>query len=283
MKTCLLISAIAFATASTATHAAATSPWLPIPGQLALTLNHTVQSGETAIINKVKVPIIAITRGEASEFERSTTSLILNYGISDALALDAIIGYGDVDAGVSENDSDISDAVIGLSWRLVDEYLGALPTITTRVGVIIAGDYEDNQLASIGDGQNGLDVSLLVGKQLTGAFALSAEVGHQNRNGDVPDAFYYSVTASYSFLEKLSASIGYSVHEYAGDLDLNDPEFSANPRYKQVRAQNRTAKIGLNYSLAGNQALALNLGTTIDGRNTVDDDTIIGLSYTYGF
>lgn len=283
MKTCLLISAVAFATASTTTLAAATSPWLPIPGQLALTLNHTVQSGETALINKIKIPIDAITRGEASEFERSTTSLILNYGISDALALDAIIGYGDVDAGVSENDSDISDGVIGLSWRLVDEYLGALPTITTRVGVIIAGDYEDNQLASIGDGQNGLDVSLLVGKQLTGSFALSAEVGHQNRNGDVPDAFYYSVTASYSFLEKLSASIGYSVHEYAGDLDLNDPEFSANPRYKQVRAQNRTAKVGLNYSLAGNQALALNLGTTIDGRNTVDDDTIIGLSYTYGF
>lgn len=282
MKTCLLISAVAFATASLTAVAESTSPWLPIPGQLTLTINHTAQSGDSAYIGKTEIPVIDITGGEASDYDRNTTSLILNYGISDALAIDAVIGYGDVDAGVSESDSDISDAIIGVSWRIVDEYIGALPTITARVGVIIAGDYEVDQVSSIGSGENGIDVSLLVGKQLTNSISVSAEIGHQNRNGEVPDASYYGVNANYSFLEKWGVNIGYSVKEHGGDLDIGGEGFSP-ARFPEIRAEVSLAKVGLNYSIASNQGIALNFAKTVDGRNVVKDDTIIGASYTYAF
>lgn len=282
MKTCLLISSVAFATASMTALAESTSPWLPIPGQLSLTLNYTQQSGDSSYINQTDVPVIEITGGEAEEFERTTTSLIINYGISDSVALDAVIGYGEVDAGVSSNDSDRSDAIIGLSWRIVDEDFSILPTITTRVGAIIGGDYAVDQLASIGDGQNGLDVSILLGQNITNTFAINAEIGHQTRDGNIPDATYYGVNLSLYVLDKIGLNIGYSVNEYGGELDLAGPGFTP-ARFQEVRAERSLAKAGINYSFANNHGIAVNYATIVDGRNTIKDDSIVGVSYTYAF
>ena len=42
-------------------------------------------------------------------------------------------------------------------------------------------------------------------------------------------------------------------------------------------------KLGLGWAVAGNQGLALILAKTTSGRNTVKDDQVTGLSYTYAF
>jgi hypothetical protein len=266
-----------------AVFAEGASPWLPIPGQLSLGINHTQQSGDSAYIGGMKLPLSAITSGAASKYKRSTTQLRFGYGLSDALAIDATIGYGKVRVGAADNDSGLTDSTVGISWRALDEYeQPGLPTLTLRGAGIFKGNYDGAKLAAIGNDQNGVELSLLVGKEVISGLALWAELGVQNRAGTVPNARFIEVGARYRFAPGWSASAGYSDKKYGGSLDIGGPGFSP-ARFQEVRAERGVAKLGVGYAFAGNQGVALNLAKTLSGRNTVKDDQIVGLSYTFAF
>lgn len=259
------------------------SPWLPIPGQFSLSVNHTEQSGDTAWIGSTKLPLSAITGGGASQYKRSATQLRLGYGLADAVSLDATLGYGKVKIGATDNDSGQIDTVIGANWRVLDEFeRPALPTLTLRGAAIIKGSYEGGRLAALGNAQNGFEVAVLLGKQITPALALWAELGVQDRSGSVPNAAFYEAGARYRFDPQWSASLGYSDKKYGGNLDIGGAGFSPN-RFQDVRAERGVAKLGIGYAITGNQGLGLTLAKTVSGRNTVKDDQIVGLSYTYAF
>ena len=266
-----------------AAFAESDSPWLPIPGQASLSVNHTEQSGDNAYIGSTLLPISAITGGGASKYKRATTSLRVDYGISDAVALDATLGYGKVRIGAADNDSGQTDSSLGLRWRVLDEYENpAVPTLTLRGAAIIKGSYDGARLASLGKGANGFEAAVVLGKQLTPAFALWGEVGAQNRSNSVPSAVFFELGARYRFAPKWSASLGYSEKKFHGNLDIGGPGFSP-ARFQQVREERGVVKLGLGWAIAGNQGLALNLAKTTSGRNTVKDDQVTGLSYTYAF
>ena len=260
------------------------SPWLPIPGQLSLTLNQTEQSGNSAYIGTADVPVKMITGGAASKFKRSTTNVRLGYGLSDAVSLDATIGYGKVKVGAADSDSGLTDSVIGVNWRVLDEFeQPSVPTLTLRAAAILKGNYNGARLAALGNDQNGVEVAVLLGKQITPSFALWAELGLQDRSGSVPNATFYEVGARYRFAPSWSASLAYGAKKYSGNLDIGGPGFSP-ARFQEVRAERELIKLGLGYAFASNQGLALNYAKVQSGgRNTVKDDPIIGLSYTVAF
>ena len=266
-----------------AAFAESDSPWLPIPNQASLSLNHTEQSGDNAYIGSMQLPLSAITGGGASKYKRSTTSLRVDYGLSDSVALDATVGYGKVKVGAADNDSGQADSTLGLRWRVLDEFEDpALPTLTLRGAAIIKGSYQGARLASLGKGANGFEAAVVLGKQLTPAFALWAEVGGQKRSDDVPNATFVELGARYRFAPQWSASLGYSEKKFSGDLDIGGAGFSP-ARFQQVREERGVVKLGIGWAIAGNQGLALNLAKTTSGRNTVKDDQVVGLSYTYAF
>ncbi len=282
MKTRTLLAAAAL-TLPLTVLAEGDSPWLPIPGQFSLSVSHTEQSGDAAYIGDQKLAVTAITGGAASKFKRSTTSLRLGYGLTDAVSLDATLGFGKVKAGAADSDSGMTDTVVGVNWRVLDEFeQPALPTLTLRGAAIIKGSYEGGRLAALGNAQNGLEVAVLLGKQITPALALSAELGVQDRSGSVPNAVFYEIGARYRFAPKLSASLGYSDKKYGGSLDIGGPGFAPS-RFQEVRAKRSLAKLSVGYAIAGNQGVGLTLAKTLSGRNTVKDDQIVGLSYTYAF
>ena len=259
------------------------SPWLPIPGQFSLSVNQTEQSGDSAYIGSKLNPISGITGGGASKYRRSTTTLRADYGLSDSLALDATLGYGDVKIGKADNDKGQGDSTLGLRWRVLDEYENpAVPTLTLRAAAIIKGSYDGGRLASVGKGASGFEAAVVLGKQLTPAFALWAEVGVQNRSSNVPNATFIDLGARWRFAPKFSASLGYGSKKFGGNLDIGGSGFSP-ARFQQVREERGVVKLGLGYAIAGNQSLALNLAKTTSGRNTVKDDQAVGLSYTYAF
>lgn len=259
------------------------SPWLPIPGQWTLSLNLTEQSGDGAYIGTTLLPFTAITGGAASKYRRSTTTLRLGYGLSDAISLDATLGAGRVRVGAADNDSGPSDSVLGVSWRVLDEFeQPGVPTLTLRAAAILNGSYDGARLAALGNDQNGFEVAVLLGKQITPALAVWAGLGRQNRSGAVPSATYYDLGARYRFAPQWSASLGYSSKEYSGDLDIGGAGFSP-ARFQEVRAERGLVKLGLGYAFAGNQGVALNFARVTSGRNTVKDDQIIGASYTVAF
>jgi hypothetical protein len=280
MKSLLTAAAILLPAAAFAEGA---SPWLPIPGQFSLGVNYTDQSGDSAYIGSTKLPLSAITMGGASKYKRATTQVRFGYGISDSLAIDATIGYGKVRVGAADNDKGVTDSVVGLSWRVLDEYeRPGLPTVTLRGAGIFKGNYDGARLAALGNDQNGIELSALIGKEVISGLALWAELGVQDRAGAVPNARFIEVGARYRFAPGWSASVGYSDKKYGGDLDIGGAGFSP-ARFQEVRAERGVAKLGVGYAFAGNQGVALNLAKALSGRNTVKDDRIVGLSYTFAF
>ena len=259
------------------------TPWLPIPGQVLLGLSVTEQSGDEAWIGTMRLPVSTITGGAATKFRRSTTTLRATYGLSDAVAIDGTIGYGKVRAGAADSDSGFIDSVLGVSWRALDEFeRPGLPTLTLRAAAIVNGGYDGARLASLGDDANGVELSLLIGKQVGSALALWAGVGVQDREAEVPTARFYEVGARYRLTPAWSVSLGYSDKRYRSDLDIGGPGFTP-ARFQQVREERALAKIGVSFAFAANQGLALNLARVVSGRNTVRDDQIANLSYSYAF
>jgi hypothetical protein len=275
--------AVATFLAPTIVLAEGASPWLPIPGQFSLGVSHTEQSGDSAYIGDMKLPLSAITGGGANKYSRSTTQLRLNYGVADAVSVDATLGSGKVKVGAADNSSGATDSVIGVNWRVLDEFeQPGLPSVTLRGAAIIKGGYDGARLAAIGNDQNGIELSVIVGKELLPALAVWAELGLQDRRGAVPKATVIELNARYRFAPQWSATVGYSSKKYGGDLDIGGPGFSP-ARFQEVRAERGIAKLGVGYAFAGNQGVALNLAKAVSGRNTVKDDQIIGLSYTFAF
>ena len=259
------------------------SPWLPIPGQFSLGLNHTEQSGNDAYIGGTLLPLSAITGGAASKYKRASTTLRLDYGLSDSLALDAAIGYAKVKVGAADSDSGMTDSTLGVRWRVLDEYEDpALPTLTLRGAAILKGNYDGARLASVGKGANGFEAAVVLGKQILPALALWAEVGVQQRSDNVPRATFYEIGARFRFAPMWSASLGYSDKKFGGDLDIGGAGFSP-ARFQEVREERGVVKLGIGYAFARNQGLAINLAKTTRGRNTVKDDQVIGLSYAVAF
>lgn len=259
------------------------SPWLPIPGQFALTLSHQQQSGKDAYIGGNKLSIATITGGAATKYSTSATNVRLDYGWSDSLAFDLTLGYGSVKAGAADQSHGMLDTLLGVSWRVLDEFeQPALPTVTLRLGAILKGDYDGARLAGLGNDANGFELAAIVGKQITSAWSVTGELGVQNRDSSVPNATFVEVGTRYRFAPGWSANIGYSMKRYGGDLDIGGPGFSP-ARFQQVREERELVKVGLGYALAGNQGVALSLSKLTAGRNTVANDSAINVAYTYAF
>lgn len=283
MKTLRFLLAAAAATAPLAAMAESDSPWLPIPGSFSLGVSHTEQSGEDAYIGNMRLPLSAITMGGASKYKRSTTQVRLGYGISDSVAVDATLGQGKVRVGAADRDSGMTDSTVGVSWRVLDEFASpGMPTVTLRGAAILKGSYDGARLAAVGNDENGFEVSALLGKQLTPAFGLWAQLGLQDRSGAVPKATFFEVGGRFRFAPGWSASLGYSDKKYGGDLDIGGAGFSP-ARFQEVRTERGIAKLGLGWAFASNQGVALNVASVVSGRNTVKDDQIVGLVYTIAF
>ena len=279
LRTLVLFAAAAAPFASQAQ----TSPWLPIPGQVSLSVGYTSQTADSAYIGDSKIAVKDITGGGASSYKRSGTALRVDYGLSDAISLDAAVANSKVEVGGADNDSGNADSVLGVRWRVMDEFEQAgLPTITLRGAAIIKGNYEGARLAAIGKGANGFEIGVIVGKQITPTLAVWGEVNSQSRENSVPNALTVSVAAKYAFAPQWSVGVGLSNKKFDGSLDIGGAGFSP-AKFQQVREERSLANLNLGYAFAANQGVSLNLGKVTAGRNTVNDDQVVGISYTYAF
>ncbi len=257
------------------------SPWLAAPGQLSFGISYTAQSADNAYIGDQELSISAITNGGAGEYEIDTTALRINYGLADSLAIDAAVAYTEVEAGAADSDSGLGDSKIGIQWRVVDEYINdGWPSIAVTSSLIIAGDYESDRLAALGKAENGLEFSTVIGKQFS-PVSLWAEAGLKTYEDVVPDAFFYNLNLAISISSKLGASFAYSYKEFDSDLDIGGEGFSPT-RFAEVAEERSLLKAGLSYALAENQGLSLALAQVTSGRNTVKDDLIVSLAYSFG-
>ena len=263
--------------------AQSSSPWLPIPGSGSVGLNYVTQRADSAYIGNMNLPISAITGGGAQQFKRESYGLNLSYGLTDSVAFDASIGRGSVKVGAADSSSGQTDTLLGVNWRVLDEYVSrGLPTVTLRAVGIISGGNDGGRLGALGKAADGYGVTVLVGKQIGSAFRVWGGLGLENRSKNVPRATSFDINGAYSITPQLALSAGYTSKKFGGNLDIGAPGFSP-ALFQNVREERETARLGLSYAIAGNQSVSLNLSKVISGRNTVKDNQIVGIGYSFGF
>lgn len=256
------------------------SAWLPAPGATSLTVAYVSQDADD---------FWHIVDGRMSHtpfgpgLEQTSTLISARYGLSDALALDAQIGWSEASNkadGPHPTLDGRTDTHLGVTWRFADELMGEVPSMAVRFGVILQGDYETAWPTAIGDGSDGFELSGIVGKVLAERVALSAEAGTRNRGSDVPRETFLNFDAHLIASSMLVLSAQYQLQRSDGDRDIHGPGFS---RFVLPWVAEEYDRLSLGGTLSLDQFdLSLRWFDVTDGRNAADYNAITG-SVTYHF
>ena len=245
------------------------SAWLPEPqtGYASLSVVH--QSADEFYRGTDKRP----TPGGGSDLSQTTVWMNVEYALADSWALDVQVGWARSEfmtgPGIptdSDSFSDLTDASVGVTWRLADETTGDLPSIAIRFGGVAAGNYRTGQINSLGDGGNGYEVSIIAGKFLGANLGVTGELGYRHRDNDIPAERFANLAGVLLLNETLSLGIDYRVVSSRSGLDIGGPGFSPD-RFPELKEDNES--LGLRAFLTfGDTALSAFHARVLDGRNT---------------
>lgn len=273
LRTCVGATAL-----GTVLPALAQSPWLPVEGRLEITPRYVYQNFQEFWIRRDQ-------RMKLDEdVVQHTGTLSAEYGITQDWAVDATLGYTRVDSkafGGSNTDDGLADTRLGVRYRIVDERDTSqnwVPTVTLRVGGIVAGTYDAGLPFSAGDGAHGGEFSMLVGKAIGGTgFGIYGEAGYRLRENPVPDEFF-GLLGVYQTLGQFTLSAGYRHIQSLSGVNIMDEGFTF-PELKEI---NQLFEAGLGFTDKGGRFYQIFGAFTLDGRNT-GDKMILGISATFGF
>lgn len=261
------------------------SAWLPEPGTGHLSLSYVSQSAEEFYRGTDKRPLPG---GGQEDLAQNTVWLGGTYGLNDSFALDIQTGWAKsqfmTGPGIptpSESFSGMVDTSVGLTWRIVDEVVSDLPSVALRVGAIRAGDYETGYINSLGDGGDGYEVSLVVGRFIGDQVGLSAELGARNRNENIPGERFANLSGIWFLNDALTLGVEYRMVNSTSGLQIGGPGFSPN-RFPEIEEDTQTVGARLYYSVNENFSLSLFGASVIDGRNAAAS-SIFGVSASYSF
>lgn len=247
------------------------SVWLPTPGSISLSASRVNQDADhfwhivDGKMRRTRFP---------PGLEQTSTLLSATYGLADALALDAQIGWSEASNKASPRSHPTqdgrSDLNVGLTWRLVDEIVSDAPSVAVRFGLILQGDYDPRWPTAIGDGADGVEFSGMVGKVFADRLALSAEAGLRYRSEGAPRETLVNLDAHVIATSFLVLSARYHMQRSSGDRDIHGPGFT---RFVLPVIAEETDRLSLGGTVSiGPIDLSLNWFDVRDGRNTADFD-----------
>ncbi len=266
--------------------AAEGSPWLPAPGAGTITVSYVSQEATEFYRAARKGP----TPAGGHELGQQTLWVTGTYGLSDSLALDFRVGGAESSftAGPSaplppkENLSGLQDVNAGLVWRFKDEVVSSGPSVALRAAAIIGGSYKTGYISSLGDGGDGGEVSLLIGKYVGERGALSAEVGYRYRSEGIPADTFLNLSAGVLVSDRVGLNVGYRVVDAASSgLDIGVPPFSP-ARFPELQEDIDLFLGTISIGLTDTTNLGFSYGSVVGGRNTAVSD-FIGVSLGFNF
>lgn len=252
------------------------SPWIAEPRTGSVGLSYVRQQADEFWAGTRKGP----TPGGGTELLQGTGWLTANYALHDAVAMDARLGWARSEFGGASKLSGRTDVNLGLTWRVVDELTTNMASIALRGGLIFAGDYELGHINSIGDGGDGYEASVIVGRYFD-RLGVSVEYGVRSRENDIPNNTFTNVTALLAVYDRLTLGLEYKRVDSEGALDIGAPGFSP-ARFPEVQEEMSVLGGRLFVGLADNVNVSVFYGRTLDGRNTADSN-IVGGTLSYSF
>lgn len=254
------------------------SPWLPAHGSTSLSVELSRGSSDEFFIGDNSTDIMG---------DLDSTFLWLNasYGYDDIWAFDFRTGYARVTFETNPIDQDdVADTSFGVSYQFINEFDNedGWPTISTRVGITIGGDYVTDQIDSIGDGASGIDLSLLVGKSITPEIALSGDLTFRQRNDDVAEAIKYLFSGFYTTpIPRVGLQLALAGTRTDSDIDIGGPGFGVD-QFPQTDRDSDWLILGVNGGFSNGIGVGFTLANVLSGRNVAD--TNVGtFSVSYSF
>ena len=261
---------------ASAPFAQAQSAWIPDAQQIIAVPAFTYSSFDEFWMGDTLVSPLK----DADEALRQYTGFVaLEYGITSKIAFDATVGYAATSSTtvLGPGDEGLMDTQIGLRYKLVDGDAQSspwIPTVTVRLGGIIAGTYDANTPFSIGDGASGIEGSLLMAKEFgeTG-FGMFGGIGYRWRVDPVPADIFGNV-GIYQRIGGFTVSFTYWNTTSLDGLDIGGPGFNpgagVDSGFPAVKEINQIVSGGIGYTDKGGRTYLVTIGNNIAGRNTGD-------------
>ena len=279
----IILGTFAVALAANAAHAQL-SAYPAARGQLIATVSYQYQRYDEFWAGDTSVDLELATGFR--EQRQHSSFLTLEYGIIDDLTLDITAGYSWTEfhdgPGHDLTDDGLADTTFGVRYRVLDERKYAwVPTISLRVGGIVAGTYDDSFPFSAGDGANGFETSALFAKQFCPGFGFYGEIGYRWRDHNVPDDLFGAAGLAVTFKD-VTLSVGYRHTEGQSGPDIGGPGFGTAFGFPQVKEIDQRIEASLSYTDLGGRNYALYFAQTLEGRNT-GEKSIFGVSVSVPF
>lgn len=256
----------------------AQSAWLPTQGTLLVTPGYTYQTFDDFWMGKNDATL-------PDDLTQHTGYLNFEYGILPDLTADLTVGYAHSELEPAGSDDGLTDTYFGLRYRLVDEAAQEsawVPTVTVRVGGIIAGSYDENFPFSVGDGAHGADFTLMLGKMFgESGFGLYGDFGYRVRESPVPDEVFGRIGALQS-LGPVTLSVGYRHVQSTSGLNIGVAPFNpaaAATGFPALKEIQQLIEGGIAYTDGGGRSYQFLIAHALDGRNT-GDKLVVGFAIT---
>jgi hypothetical protein len=279
-KTNLIRLSIACTVISAAMPAFANDPYLPSPGKNSVSLSFSNQKTD-------QIKAGAMTAQLPTDIKQDNIKFNYAYGISDAFALDIELGYAKskfiVIPGLAPDGglSGVTDSRVGLRYRAFDDLADDPITLTFGAAAIIKGSYKTGSLPAIGDGANGIELSVSLAKQLTSNFSVFATLGQRDRASPVPTETFYKIGANFNPSLTIGLFVTHEDVKSNGNLDIGGPGFSPS-RFPEVKEEYGFTAAGINVQIIPNVLVGLQFGQKQAKRNTAESK-IIGASISTSF
>lgn len=267
------------------------SAWLPAERTLLATPGFVYSAFDEFWVGETTVGPL---KANDEYLEQYAAFLAFEYGLAEAFALDLTVGYTWTSSTTTFGDGDegLMDTTFGLRFQLCEE-TPEWPAVALRVGGTIAGTYDENTPFSAGDGADGAEASILMGKRFgDSGFGFYGDFGFRYRNNSVPDELFGSLglLAQFPSLvtsdDALTLTLGYRHVESLSGLDIMgagfDPSLGSSHGFPALREINQLLQGSVGYADQGGRQYQLVVAKSLAGRNT-GDKLILGFSMSFLF
>jgi hypothetical protein len=251
------------------------SPWLPGSGKASVTMTFVEESFNSYWNGKVQRSFPQ-PPSSATKIDQYTGYGLIEYGLSNKLALDIVTGYTATSYG-TEGLQGISDSLIGLRYQI---YSGERSALTVRGAANISGGYEltKTNRFSPGDKAGGGQGSLLYGVTMSHNLYAYGEGGWRFRE-DIPNVFFGAAGLGHR-TGRVSYGVAYQHNRALSGLDIGAPGFRGFVSLRDTKQIQQVIDANVGYTTSKGLYFGFDYAHLLIGRNTGNKQI---LAFTFGF
>jgi hypothetical protein len=252
------------------------SPWLPGAGKAAVTMTYVEESFSSYWTKSAQV-FFPQPPSPAKVFGQSTGYGLLEYGLSDKLSLDVLMGYTATTYG-TQGVQGMSDSLIGMRYQVYSDERSA---ITLRGAANIAGTYPlvTTSRFNAGDKVSGGQGSVLAGTTFSHGIYLYGEAGWRYRDKPVPNVFFGTAGVG-DRIGRFSYGLAYQHNQALSGIDIGTPQFHGFPYLRQTMQIQQILDANVGYTTPHGLYFGFDFAHLLAGRDAGDKQIF---AFTFGF